>query len=156
MHSRQLAGSICGRCGKRVGSILEGKFCQACGSAVHFDCMPTDPLPGMPGQCLTCGTDPSSAAAIAEAAQDRTPQPAPPAESYGPMEAIGRTVGLYRAVRFWLAAVFCVGLGVALLLIPDLRDDPGHFTLRDAAPGAAALLVGLLLCLVGFLAFRRK
>jgi hypothetical protein len=44
----QLVNSSCGVCGERISSIIEGRFCEECGGAVHsgYARAPATPAPG--------------------------------------------------------------------------------------------------------------
>src|SRR5947208_17085348 len=54
----QLVGSLCVHCQKRIGSILEGKFCKSCMSAFHPNCRDQAISRGLqPGSCPDCGCD---------------------------------------------------------------------------------------------------
>jgi hypothetical protein len=55
---RQLVGEMCIICRKRVASLVEGTFCQACGGAVHHACVRAEVSP-VEGRCSRCGGDPS-------------------------------------------------------------------------------------------------
>jgi hypothetical protein len=66
---RQLVGSTCVRCGKRIGSIVEGGFCPECRAPVHFKCaQDTRPAPGLE-HCPGCGA--KTQAILADLSQER-------------------------------------------------------------------------------------
>lgn len=52
---RQLVGLSCVLCGKSIGSIVDGRFCQSCGCPIHAKCARSLPG-GDPAQgCAACG-----------------------------------------------------------------------------------------------------
>jgi hypothetical protein len=59
----QLVGCTCVVCGQRISSILEGRFCSACGNALHHDCGKPVDAPADPGRCPDCGGQRSNPAA---------------------------------------------------------------------------------------------
>src|SRR5262249_39998084 len=53
VRMEQLVGYACVVCGQRIDSIVEGRFCEVCGSPVHTGCVkPDGPAPGA---CAGCG-----------------------------------------------------------------------------------------------------
>jgi hypothetical protein len=58
IQARQLVGEMCVICHQRIGDLVEGTFCQACGSAVHHACVQAHGS-GLEGRCQSCGGDPS-------------------------------------------------------------------------------------------------
>jgi hypothetical protein len=54
---RQLVGSSCAHCTKRIDSNTDGRFCDSCGCPVHTKCVrpvpPTDTTP----RCAACGAE---------------------------------------------------------------------------------------------------
>lgn len=55
---RQLVGQRCVICRQRIGSVLEGEFCSACGQPSHFECS-KPPLEIADNLCHSCGGDPT-------------------------------------------------------------------------------------------------
>ena len=54
----QLVGSLCVHCQKRIGSIVEGRFCKSCTSPSHLKCQDLAVGQGIPqGNCPECGCD---------------------------------------------------------------------------------------------------
>ncbi len=53
---RQLVGLLCVRCGERIGSIIDGKFCPSCGCPMHNRCLqPSGSDQANSSECPTCG-----------------------------------------------------------------------------------------------------
>jgi hypothetical protein len=63
---RQLVGSTCVNCQKRIGSVLEGRFCGVCQRPVHNGCIQAQGGTRAEGRCAACG------AVLAPAAAERT------------------------------------------------------------------------------------
>jgi len=57
----QLVGYACVVCGQRIDSIVEGRFCEVCGSPVHNGCVKPDGT--APGACAGCGGERNGPAA---------------------------------------------------------------------------------------------
>jgi len=76
----QLVGSACVICQQSIGSVVEGRFCDACESPVHKDCMRLDST-GDAHKCFLCGAQVADATAVREhyerkqQARARPPQP---------------------------------------------------------------------------------
>jgi hypothetical protein len=63
----------------------------------------------------------------------------------------------YRAVLWVIGGLFCIGIGVMLMVNPTFRADPRVLTLSDLLPGVGAVVVGVvMLGLVAFVRFRRR
>jgi hypothetical protein len=56
--TRQLVGELCVICRNRIGSIVDGLFCQACGCPVHTKCAQPQ-TERVESRCPQCGADPS-------------------------------------------------------------------------------------------------
>jgi hypothetical protein len=93
------------RCGRKIGSVIEGSFCRNCDCPVHTECHGDAPDPGAVDGCPDCG---APAEAVA-GQQQRTPQEAAP----------GSTPTGQPAVRALAQPPGCAGLllGVAFLLL---------------------------------------
>lgn len=63
---------------------------------------------------------------------------------------------LYRLGRFVIGGVFCIGLGMWLLLNPMFRSNPQVLTLGEAVPGIGAIVVGAALLLLSLVLFLRR
>lgn len=69
----QLVGQSCARCAGRIGSEIDGRFCEVCGNPVHNRCSKCPPGPASNDDilsaadektCPRCGADPHSPASI--------------------------------------------------------------------------------------------
>ncbi len=56
---RQLVGLSCVLCGREIGSIVEGRFCPACGCPVHKNCAGRAADDRTAEGCPTCGAKPA-------------------------------------------------------------------------------------------------
>jgi hypothetical protein len=55
----QLVGLECVVCGQRIGSIIDGKFCDGCGNPIHAACRITSPA-AESASCPQCGCNPAT------------------------------------------------------------------------------------------------
>ncbi len=63
----QLVNSLCVLCQKRIGSIIEGRFCKSCTSPYHTKCRDAAISQGIPpGNCQECGCDPAQIKSVSE------------------------------------------------------------------------------------------
>jgi hypothetical protein len=53
----QLVGSLCVRCHEKIGSIIEGEHCPACGCPVHTKCVRASSVPFDDVACQVCGAE---------------------------------------------------------------------------------------------------
>ncbi len=97
----QLVGQNCARCGGRVTSELDARFCSGCGQAIHNTCILGD-LPPTPDLCRVCG---SQTAVSTVRISSPPPAPANPAA----MEEF--------LSRFHKPLLFLITLGVVLSVI---------------------------------------
>lgn len=56
----QLVGETCVLCNKRIGSIIEGEFCAACGTPIHHQCVQAASERRNATGCSRCGCDPAA------------------------------------------------------------------------------------------------
>jgi hypothetical protein len=70
----QLVGSTCVFCRQRIGSILDGRFCDICKSPVHTTCCQPEADRSGEGRCTGCGADNVQTAKIREEQQARRAQ----------------------------------------------------------------------------------
>src|SRR5262245_60687236 len=105
----QLVGSVCVRCGKRVDSILEGKFCEVCGSPYHESCPQPEVDVADPSRCPAC----------------RSVRVIPARSSAGPAPSTGEIVlsslRTFRAIRWLAGGLAIIALGAWLTLDPNLE-----------------------------------
>jgi hypothetical protein len=52
---RQLVGLSCVVCAERIGSVIDGQFCSACGCPVHATCAKPNPDAAREAKCPNCG-----------------------------------------------------------------------------------------------------
>jgi len=90
----QLVGSECAVCQKRISSILEGAFCKACGSPIHFQCQSRLETAEPSDRCVQCGAVRASSGMPAMAA----PEAARP---------IGMAEGYFMILRMASDYLFC-------------------------------------------------
>lgn len=53
----QLVGSICVFCRQRIGSVLDGRFCDICNNPMHTSCIQPQMNRSVEGRCPGCGMD---------------------------------------------------------------------------------------------------
>jgi drug/metabolite transporter (DMT)-like permease len=94
------------------------------------------------------------AVAIADLVAQKQAEPEPATETMG--RAVGGAIRGYRLLRLVAAALVCIGLGLLLILVPDLRDNPRTISLNDVGRGLCAGLVGLVLVALVFISTRRS
>jgi hypothetical protein len=61
-----------------------------------------------------------------------------------------------RFLRWVLAGVLSLAIGVWLMVDPSVRQNPKEFTLSDIGPGLAACLVGAVILGLSYLMIRRR
>src|SRR5262245_6180721 len=71
-----------------------------------------------------------------------------------PFQGLGKGLRAYRGVRFIVAGVFIVGLGLLLMFAPALRSDPNHWSFKDAAYSVVVILVGVVVLGLGVVTIR--
>jgi hypothetical protein len=54
---RQLVGLSCVLCGERIGSIIDGRFCESCGCPIHNKCVRPTGDADRDSRCATCGAN---------------------------------------------------------------------------------------------------
>ena len=52
---RQLVGQLCVICGKKIGSIVDGRFCSECGCPIHGKCAQPGATADETVRCPVCG-----------------------------------------------------------------------------------------------------
>lgn len=62
---RQLVDLSCALCGGRIGSVIDGRFCESCGCPVHMKCDSPAPATEQGPSCPAC----SARSALAEREQ---------------------------------------------------------------------------------------
>ncbi len=134
---RQLVGRNCIHCQGRISSVIDGRFCPACGSPVHNDC---NPVAAAVGGCRACGASQADAAAnatgSAQDARERATAPKPwDAPGYAPFSGFWSEMRLFRYV---LLGLMCCLAGLFGLAKAADRDD-----------GGAALMFGGVMVLFG-------
>jgi hypothetical protein len=61
------------------------------------------------------------------------------------LHSLSRLRSLLGIIRWFLVGLGCIVVGSWMIFSPDFRSNPKQFTLADAAPGVAAILVGLVM-----------
>jgi hypothetical protein len=115
--------------------------CTFCGQTFLTDTTDRCPL------CRNVGglVDPNSPTAVRDVVARKQAEAPPPglAVSSGLTQA-GRVALLTsRVVRLLIGAVVAIGLGILLMVHPDLRGHRGGFRASDLWPGSAAIVAGL-------------
>jgi hypothetical protein len=136
---RQLVGRNCILCRGRISSVIDGRFCLACGCPVHNDCT-TTPVTVPVGGCRACGASGADAAEhAAGAAQDIRERAAAPkpwdAPGYAPFYGAW---GELRVFRVMLLGVSCCLAGLFGFAKTADRNDGGEAMMV----GGAMLLFG--------------
>ena len=154
----QLVGRICTICQERVPSELDGHFCQACGNPVHAACSHTSQEANT---CGTCGTN-HRAADRAQAKEEEARQanirqspPPPPLDVETAYRAYKKIKEGYQSITVVLTGLVIIGIGMALLLVSDLRSDPKSLSTGEWVAGLAALLVGVVVSGLGLFSLRK-
>jgi hypothetical protein len=62
----------------------------------------------------------------------------------------------YGGLKWVVAGIVCIGLGIVLIVSPDLRANPKELTASDVTPGVGAILVGTVMLLLFFYPFFRR
>ncbi len=70
-----------------------------------------------------------------------------------PLEVYRSFKNVYRLFKLGLAGLFCVGLGIALMVIPDLRSDPRNLSATEVVYGLAAVFAGVFLLALALVPF---
>ena len=139
----QVVGLPCSVCGNRIGSILNGCFCDACHNPIHESCR-TPPAHLSFSACTACGTDLSTASRQAEGREaERQRQlatlPPPPSQ----MAEVDQLRFLWNVGRLIVGGAAATAVGVVLLF----EGEPA---------GLGALGAGAVLGVIGVLACRRR
>jgi hypothetical protein len=148
----QVANQLCGVCHERIPSLLEGRFCETCGSAVHYDCasIATDRRPK--SRCLGCNAE----LAFVEAQRAENPE-FRRAEARAAATEPLRAFNPYRTLRAWRwygAGIILVIFGLLIPFTPALRTYPREVTGPDLAMGGVLVLLGVLSFLMGRMLYR--
>ena len=114
----QLVGTRRVLCGKRVDSILEGKFCGGCRSPVHHHCMKPGGQPAGGEGCPVCAGKFSRA--TVPALEQKPPVKAPLIPAWV-------SIGLksYKAIKPLLIGTFAIWLDVYLILTRPIKSRTG-------------------------------
>jgi hypothetical protein len=129
----QLVGQPCAICRRPIGWEGEGRFCQACGCAVHNTCPATAPRPG--GECDACGSPALTPTFTPETKVGHTHA----------VETVGDEFHLRATAAFAARERFPVGCAIALWAIPGIFVIVAVGRQSGGEPVAALLsLVGLL------------
>jgi hypothetical protein len=135
----------CSGCG-RTGGIVDVSNPTAAASRRQDDRVSAAPA--------SDPTDPAAVAALVAQKQLEASSPSRKVES-----ALGRAVAYYRYFKWAVAGVFCIFLGLVLILNPGPGNIQAKWTFDDAVPGLLAILAGvtlLALPLILMFPFRRR
>jgi hypothetical protein len=156
----QLVGMSCAACSQRVGSVIDGRFCEVCGNPVHNGCAPpprsvsNDDLLSVREQpkCARCGCDPKTPVALAvhdvwlaqrawSEVEDQAPLLAASAR-YGHQRFVTRIV-----LAVWLL-VLCVAVG--FVAVTGIWEDPRGALACVAFPSICVVVYLLYFWAVGW------
>jgi hypothetical protein len=102
-------------------------------------------------------TDPTDPAAVAALVAQKQLEPSSlPRKAEG---ALNRAVTYYRYIKWAVTGVFCIFLGLVLIVNPGPSNIQAKWTFDDAVPGLLAILVGvtlLALPLILMFPFKRR
>ncbi len=141
---RQLVGEPCVFCQKTVDSILEGRFCDTCGSAYHYICRPPGQAASVSGACVTCGST----------APPRKEEPEQPVAI--PLPSRRQLLNWARAVKFILAALAFFLAGIWLLRDRSIRVNPRELSPTEILYAVVVMIGGLVCLVLAYLTARRK
>jgi uncharacterized protein (TIGR03382 family) len=144
----QLVGSACSICGQRIGSVLDGAFCPVCKLPYHHQCRIQNKVSADSTTCRSCGATYQGQAAVQEMASSKTKQTQP--------GAFRGLFGVFRALRWAIGGICIIGIGILLLVDPNLRSDARRLTASDAAYGGVTILVGVVLLFLAYWSLRRR
>jgi hypothetical protein len=169
---RQLAGLLCVVCGRSVDSVVEGRFCDECGGAVHKECVQPEAARLDLSKCPACGGDPRLAQGALQR-EEFTPtepvlqvrmtpldeaEPPPPAPSKGPDAFTLNGFGTQYCYTDWFSLDSDAVLCFVICFMPIIPIGAFHaFNPKDAFLGsrfqAVRLRMSTKLLLRVFLAY---
>lgn len=110
----QLPGQKCWRCKQTISGRLEGRFCDGCGSPVHYRCE-SGPSDGQSNRCADCGADGETMSAWSDNRPVEEPLPQQCLEHVPPNPLVA--AALYHILPLAVLAVaLLVGLMVYLVI----------------------------------------
>jgi hypothetical protein len=153
---RQLVGQNCAVCGNRIGSVVDGRFCEGCGNPVHDNCSKPAPEPVSNDEllsvadqqfCPRCGAIPQTVVAV-EVRNERLAHRA--AAEIAPLADAARPYRTWRAVSrlFGLFGVVIILHGILNLKLPPDPASPAT-PAEMRAIGRLAIIGGTVLVTVG-------
>jgi len=110
-------------------------------------------------KCSGCGKvggvmDPTAEPAVlADLVARKQAEPEPATETMG--RGFGGALHFFGLLRLTLTGLVCLGLGLAVVLIPDLRDNPRTISGSDVARGIGASVVGFVVMGLVFFSTKR-
>jgi hypothetical protein len=138
---------MCSLCGKPIGSVLDGAFCPACKLPYHHKCRIPESANADPDICRSCGSKVQKQT-VADLGSSK-PKPVP-------QSAVRQVFTVARAMR-WIIGGFCIiGIGILLLIHPDLRSDPRSLGAADIAYASVTILVGCVLFFLAYWSVKRR
>jgi hypothetical protein len=154
----QLVGMSCAICAERIGSEIDGRFCDACGNPIHDQCSKTPPGPatnedvvsaGEASECPRCGSNPATT--VSRVVREHrllpppTPEPTPLGKAAEQVESRKSASGICGTV----------GMGLLAVAVMLHLSDPGARPEDDTSVVEAILVVlGVLLTVGSLLLYR--
>jgi len=150
----QAVGRNCDKCGKRIGSVLEGEGCIRCDKAFHFNCLPSPPtdahtyrepaLPPTPvprelATCPVCGLEFKDQQRLFEVAK---------AVEHAEVQQRGS-----RLEQRFAQVMIGVSVAVAGILYLTLRRQPSPLASPEMAPWVGAIGLYFVVCSMRFRTF---
>jgi len=137
----QLVGQICGRCQKKISSIAEGDFCNACGQPVHFACSPSNQSI-TPGRCPQCGVEMGDDDVVDQRLADLYVSEAERQRQLTMREVEGPDFGRKRSYNRELKYSAAILLGGGLLgIVLSVVATEGHYVLVPIGALASGLVM---------------
>ena len=125
-------------------------YCRFCEQTLLSDNLERCSACGRVGGLFDSADDPSRLAALV-AQKKAEPMPV----SYTLGQTARDTLWVYRSLKLALSGLLCIGLGLAMIFVPDLRDKPSTISFSDVMKGSITSFVGLFLVGLVFLFMRR-
>ncbi len=137
---RQLVGLSCVLCHDRIGSIIDGRFCEACACPIHMTC--AKPVGDADGEslCATCG------AACSQSTREQSLHREHQSNSVAPPTGRNPIV--------WVAGIVGFAIMSVSALLITLDPSPDGRLLNTAPALGVDIFVPIGLLGIGFCVFR--
>jgi hypothetical protein len=142
----QLVGQKCSLCGKAIGSVLDGAFCPACKLPYHHKCRIPEIENADPNTCRSCGSKVQKKKTVPDSSKPKPVQ----------QSVLRQVFTVARAMRWIIGGICIIGIGILLLIDPDLRTDPRRLAVADIAYAFVPILVGVVLFFLAYWSVRRR